>query len=303
MNTLQMMYFLATAKNKSFSKTAAEYYITQPSLSKHIKNLETELEVELFDRTKTPVELTAIGNVYYKLFSEYMNELQRVKRLSKDETEVFSSTLRIGIISGCKFPEKLRQAMFAFHKQYPTIQILYENHDHTKLIQKLKNKSLDVCFTFQDFVTNLSDISSQTLFCVKKNLAFSERLFDKPYENISISDISNQTFFVVGEDSGNQILEFMINYCSDYNFYPKIRTLPNIESVMTNVAFGNGVTIIDELTQFNETPDIKKIEIQPGHTLSLAWHNIYLTPEVNILKSFLIDYSGEHKTLYNWQLI
>ena len=102
-----------------------------------------------------------------------------------------------------------------------------------------------------------------------------------------MEDLTNQTFFAVGEDSGNQILEFMINYCSEYNFYPRICTMPNIESVMSNVAFGNGVTIIDDMTQFNPTEDIKKIELQPGHVLSLAWHNVYISPEVTLLRSFL----------------
>lgn len=287
MNTLQMMYFLATAKNKSFSKTAAEYFITQPSLSKHIKNMETELEAELFDRSKTPIELTEIGNIYYKLFSEYIHELQRIKRLSKDQLESYSTSLRIGIISGCKFPEDFRKKLFEFHKKYPSIQIIYENHDHNRLIHLLRNRVLDVCFTFQDFVNNLSDISSQALFSVKKNLVFSEYLFNKAVDEISMEDLTNQTFFAVGEDSGNQILEFMINYCSEYNFYPRICTMPNIESVMSNVAFGNGVTIIDDMTQFNPTEDIKKIELQPGHVLSLAWHNVYISPEVTLLRSFL----------------
>lgn len=289
MNTLQMMYFLATARNKSFSKTADEYFITQPSLSKHIKNMEKELEAELFDRTKNPIELTSIGNVYYKLFSEYMHEMQRIKRLSMDQLETYSSTLRIGIISGCKFPKAFKEKLLSFHKQYPTVQIIYENLNHNNLIQHLRNKSLDACFTFQDFISNQSDIVAEPLFTVKKNLVFSKYLLDNPDDKVSLADLTNKTFYAIGGDSGNQILEFMINYCSEYNFYPHICTLPNIESVMSNVAFGNGVTIIDDLTQFNPTADIQKIEIQPGHIFSLVWHNVYSTPEVNLLRTFLTE--------------
>lgn len=47
MNSIQIHYFLITARNRSFSRAAEECFITQPSLSKQIKNLEKELGVEL----------------------------------------------------------------------------------------------------------------------------------------------------------------------------------------------------------------------------------------------------------------
>ena len=56
MNSIQIHYFLITARNRSFSRAAEECFITQPSLSKQIKNLEKELGVELFDRSANPVK-------------------------------------------------------------------------------------------------------------------------------------------------------------------------------------------------------------------------------------------------------
>lgn len=60
--SLQINYFLCVVKHMSFTKAAAELYITQPSLSKQISNLETELGVRLFDRSvKTQLRLTPAG--------------------------------------------------------------------------------------------------------------------------------------------------------------------------------------------------------------------------------------------------
>ena len=51
MNQLQIEYFLAVARNRSFTRTAQELYVTQPAISRQISSLEAELGFTLFDRT------------------------------------------------------------------------------------------------------------------------------------------------------------------------------------------------------------------------------------------------------------
>ena len=69
MTSLQIQYFLATVRQMSFTKAAAELYITQPSLSKQISTLESELGVELFDRSvKTKLHLTPAGALLRDFF-------------------------------------------------------------------------------------------------------------------------------------------------------------------------------------------------------------------------------------------
>jgi DNA-binding transcriptional LysR family regulator len=58
MNNLQIEYFLAVVQNVSFSKAAAELYVSQPAISRQIAALEKELGYALFDRAKQPTRLT-----------------------------------------------------------------------------------------------------------------------------------------------------------------------------------------------------------------------------------------------------
>ena len=66
MNTRQLEYVIAVAEERSFSKAADKLHISQPSLSQYIRNIEKSLEVNLFDRSVTPLSLTEIGEVYVK---------------------------------------------------------------------------------------------------------------------------------------------------------------------------------------------------------------------------------------------
>ena len=64
MNTLQIECFLSVARNHSFSGAARERYISQPTISKHIRNLEEELGIALFRRDYMCANLTQAGEVY-----------------------------------------------------------------------------------------------------------------------------------------------------------------------------------------------------------------------------------------------
>ena len=61
MTPQQIEYVLLVAQLRSFSKAAQKLYITQPSLSKYIINIERQLGTEIFDRSTTPISLTAAG--------------------------------------------------------------------------------------------------------------------------------------------------------------------------------------------------------------------------------------------------
>ena len=66
MNDLQIDYFLAVARNLSFTKTAEEMYVSQPAISRHISHLEKELGFALFDRSKKTTQLTPAGGLFLR---------------------------------------------------------------------------------------------------------------------------------------------------------------------------------------------------------------------------------------------
>lgn len=286
MNTLQMYYFLSIAENQSFSKASELNYVSQPTLSKHIKNLESELQTKLFDRTKNPIELTSMGAIYYKLFSDFMTDLNRIKNSTRKENEAYEGTLTIGILTGFNLPDFLIDKFSGLQQQFPKTEFVFENHNVKDLIAKLKNKTLDACLILADFVSQMSDIEYQVLYDVPKYLVYSEKILSKPDASaVSMKDFENEIFFCLGSENSDPTRRLILEYCEYYDLYPTIKSIPNMESVMSNVSFGKGVTILDGLTQYNESPHIKKLEIQPCHKLCLAWSSINTNhPLVKLLR-------------------
>ena len=68
MTIIQLEYLLAVANHGSFSQAAEKCFVTQPSLSMQVKNLEEELGVILLDRSKKPVIPTEAGTLVFSLF-------------------------------------------------------------------------------------------------------------------------------------------------------------------------------------------------------------------------------------------
>ena len=61
MTITQLQYVLAVAEHKNFTLAADKCFVTQPTLSMQIQKVEEELNIQIFDRTKKPIQLTEIG--------------------------------------------------------------------------------------------------------------------------------------------------------------------------------------------------------------------------------------------------
>lgn len=90
MEFIDFKYILTIAKCKSISKAAEELYITQPNLSKILMRIESEVGHKLFDRSRSPIQLTYVGEKYIKyaqkfleLHAQFQNELTEISNSQK----------------------------------------------------------------------------------------------------------------------------------------------------------------------------------------------------------------------------
>ena len=96
MNLQQIQYFLTLADELHFWKTSEKVFITQSALSRHIKSLEQELELQLFERDKRNVKLTAAGEFLQIEFARILTDFENVTRHAKQIAAGEIGTIRIG---------------------------------------------------------------------------------------------------------------------------------------------------------------------------------------------------------------
>lgn len=136
-------------ETQSITKTAGQFYMSQPSLSRHIQNIEAELGVNILVRNKRGSYFTEAGEAVYKKAVQIVNLQNSLKK----ELEVYASgrrgTLRIG--SPRTFTcYRLPQILSVFTNTYPEISVdlLIENSD--MLINKVRDGVIDLCFAVGD---------------------------------------------------------------------------------------------------------------------------------------------------------
>ena len=85
MQIQQLTYFVTVAEQGSINKAAERLFVTQPNLSKAISNLESELNVHIFDRTNKGVVLTDDGKKLYQYARTILSQMELIQGLSSKE--------------------------------------------------------------------------------------------------------------------------------------------------------------------------------------------------------------------------
>lgn len=122
MTSQQIEYVLILAEEKSFSKASQRLFVTQPSLSQFIKNLENELCTQLFDRSTSPIRLTPSGEAYVRAAKKIKSIEEELNNQIADLTNLQTGELYIGTSpfrASCLLPKSIS----AFHKKYPGVSI------------------------------------------------------------------------------------------------------------------------------------------------------------------------------------
>lgn len=141
--------FLIVAENLSFSKAAEELFISQPAVSKHIKELESKLNSALFERKGNKVYLTKAGKTTYGYLKKIMQQYEELDFELGRMNDTYKGTLRIGASSTIS-QYIIPKVIAAFHKRYPKIELFLLNGNSFEIEKKLLENKIEVALVEND---------------------------------------------------------------------------------------------------------------------------------------------------------
>ena len=142
MTITQLKYVLAVAEYKNFTLAADKCFVTQPTLSMQIQKIEDELSIQIFDRTKKPIQLTDIGQKIVLQAKSIVNEADRIQDIVEQQKGLIGGEFRLGIIPTI-MPTLLPMFLNNFIKKYPKVKLIIEELNTAEIITKLNNGHLD----------------------------------------------------------------------------------------------------------------------------------------------------------------
>src|SRR5688572_19836402 len=141
-----LRYFIAVAKHGSFNRAAQTLHLTQPALSRQVKDLEEELAAQLFVRGKNAVRLTKAGKVFYEEALEVVARAELAVQRVRGEPRM--EVLRIGyapsVTAGI-----LPRALQRFHEEQPRVRIELADLFPQEMTRMAGNGELDIVITLE----------------------------------------------------------------------------------------------------------------------------------------------------------
>jgi DNA-binding transcriptional LysR family regulator len=139
----RLQVFQTVAKRLNFTKAAAELYITQPAVSKHIQELEHQFKVKLFDRNGSKIKLTNAGEILLQHTEQLFGIYRNLEFEMNNLTLQHSGRLRIGA-STTVAQYVLPPVLAAFHKKFPEVQISLVTNNTEQTEHALNNNEIDL---------------------------------------------------------------------------------------------------------------------------------------------------------------
>ena len=149
MTLQQIGYFIKLAEELNFTSVARIFYITQPTLSRQILNLEEELNIPLFVREHKTVRLTDAGDYFYQKMKPLYNQMMEEIRLTRN-FDRNNNTIVIGVQEEQSISESLLEAIGNIHRKHSELRIDVVRAEYLNLIEGLEPGRYDlvnaICF-------------------------------------------------------------------------------------------------------------------------------------------------------------
>lgn len=197
---VQLKYFKAVCQYNNITKAAAALYVSQPSVSNAIKDLEEEFGVQLFYRLSKGLSLTEEGWVFLEMTERVLDASHSLERKMQDMGSK-RKEITIGIppmIGTILFPHLYQ----SFHKAYPEIRLSIVEHGSVQTRRMVAGGALDIAIVavdkgagdFQSF-DSVKVVEIDSLFCVSANHPLASEA------SVSIGMIRKEPLVLFKEDS------------------------------------------------------------------------------------------------------
>lgn len=273
MTTKQLLFFIALAQTGSFTKAAEGLYITQPGLSYAIKQLEAELDVQLFIRNDKGVVLTKFGETflpYAQTILNHMNAaseaLTRLKVPSTGQVNItYIITFTVDIIPN------IMHNFYANPRNRDVDLHLTAVQTTAEVLAQLNDGSADICISY-----NMPENADNIQICEQELVLvvpIGHRLANS--DSVSLSDLAGET--LVFCQRGSQLYQQTVKMFSYDNLVPNIKTYSHdCSAMLAYTAQGLGLAIVPKSIVSNKG-DIHICHIKNPYRT----RNIYISRQQN----------------------
>ena len=241
MDIQHIKYFLAVVECESFSRAADKLYVTQPILSRCIRNLEQEFGTPLIIRSSRSFVLTDAGKVLYQYGTQIVEQYQDIYRRIQDIQSSEVGEVRIvcpGVLLDMYFPKLITQ----YQKKYPKIKITIHERESRPTASSILNGEADLGLVMLP-VENQADLNVYPIITDEVQVVVPE---DHPFAKKSFVRIRDlQDINIITYNSNATLHNTFLQLCQDCGFTPNLACqslMPNF--ILDTISYGRCIGVI-----------------------------------------------------------
>lgn len=287
METIQLKLFLSLSKTLNFTKTANEFYMSQPNVSNSIKSLEGTLGVKLLNRDSRSVSLTDEGREFVGYVGQLLTLQSEAENRLLNISKGRHGYLKIAMLS-CT-AELFSECLAEFSAKHPYVQVNVDIKEGVELTKEISLRGYDIYFADWNMILENKNVEYISTGSDQLHLFMhSEMSEELPLDMKDWSSLSKYRFVSVPETDFSLSVQIK-NICKNRGIVPDIINYYNrADTLLLAVNSGIGLTILPpQLKYFFRIPNVVSVPIEGDDAVFetvVAWNKGRMTPEV---KSFL----------------
>ncbi len=289
----QLQVFEAVARLGSFSRAAEEIHVTQPAVSKQIRQLQQEVGLPLLEQIGRQVCLTDAGRELLATCSDWLDTWNRFEQSIADLKGLKQGRLRIAVVTTAKY--FMPRVLGPFCDRYPGIEVALEVINRNRLLERLGHNADDL------YVMGVPpegwEIESQPL--LENNLVVvaprTHRFVGR--RRIPFTQLADETFIAREEGSGTRITVERV--FAEKGIHFKVRMeLGSNEAIKQAIAGGLGLAVLSQNTLGDPAAEELAVLDVTGFPVRRSWYLVWPRgKQLSVVAATFVDFLHRHVAL------
>jgi len=275
MTLSELRFVVAVAKERNFRRASEKCYISQPALSLAIKKLEEDLGVLIFERSRTDISPTPIGEKIIEQAIKAIEEVNYIREIAKQGNNQLSGVFRLGLIYSIG-PYLLPEIIPILRQSAPDMPLDIEENLTAQLETQLKNGVIDAAVVALPF--DIPGINTMPLYDEKYvvMVPVDHRWANRKF--INANELAEENVLLL--NSGHCYSHQVLQACPDLSRKGQVLQGNSLETIRNMVASNLGITVLpcSAATERYINPLVKVIPFAnpvPVRRVALAWRKSY----------------------------
>jgi DNA-binding transcriptional LysR family regulator len=287
MEMRHLRYFVAVAEELHFSRAADRLHIAQPPLSQAIRQLEDELGVRLFARTKRRVQLTDAGRILVEEARRTLAQADRVISTARRTADGSAGFLRVGFSSSAPYtilPSILR----SFRAQFHDVKLNLFERSTEEQIELLASGAIDVAFVRRPLENAPEFTIVKTIWREPLMLALPNNHPLRRERSVNARALAHEAFILFPRHAAPGLYDQITSICSGAGFAPQVaQEATQMQTIVSLVSAGLGVAIVPASIRNLHRERVVYRPIGPGTVMTEMAVAYDRTNSSNVLENFL----------------